>query len=356
MRDFPQHDVSNESVALLAELHARTRHVQEACRQGGRVKGSLLGLFTDDASRVAYCFLPKVGCTFWIRVFSFLHNYTGDTGKVASPWDIPRLKVHGTPQAHGFSWSSVQNKAKDYLRFMFVRDPYSRLWSAYLDKLFLPDFWRELGVPTVAKIRGANATAHARRCGNDVTFDEFVRYSLISSEPHYNPIFQRCDPCQFRPTVIGSLDTFARDSQFLLRRMGMEWVLKDIDRNQQEEKELTTLVDYNYERVNELSFYKNCVTYRQLSEILWRAFQFNGYLPNDASYSAPANFSISEFKEKVVKAFVQAKPRKAELKQQKKDFMKKAYAGLPKSLLERIEYKYAPDIRYFNFPKFDANG
>nr|KAG5698876.1 hypothetical protein BaRGS_006770 [Batillaria attramentaria] len=236
---------------------------------------------------------------------------------------------------------------------MFVRDPFSRLWSAYIDKLFLPDFWSEIGVPAVRKIRGPNATAQARKCGNDVTFAEFVEYSLTSSEPHYDPIYKRCDPCQYRPTVIGTMETFARDSLFLLRRMGLEWVLKDVDHQEQQEKELTTLVDYNFERVSSRSFYLPCVTDERLAELLWAAFQFNGYIPQDVPYKgAGREFSKEDFKSEVVRTFRQSQSRKSELKQQKKQIMKDAFGKLPKTLIEKIEAKYEPDIRYFGFSKY----
>ena len=36
------------------------------------------GVFWHQETRTAYCFVPKAGCTFWIRIFSFLQaSYTG---------------------------------------------------------------------------------------------------------------------------------------------------------------------------------------------------------------------------------------------------------------------------------------
>ena len=43
--------------------------------------------------------------------------------------------------------------------FMIARDPYSRLWSAYLDKIFLPDFWLYLG-RDIVRVERTNAAEY----------------------------------------------------------------------------------------------------------------------------------------------------------------------------------------------------
>ena len=94
-------------------------------------------------------------------------------------------------------------------RFLFARDPYTRVWSAYVDKLLLPNMWGSTGKKIVA--RRPNATARSRACGNDVTFREFVEYIVQHSEwtgsdqlnGHWRPIQYVCDPCQFKPHFIG---------------------------------------------------------------------------------------------------------------------------------------------------------
>ena len=50
----------------------------------------------------------------------------------------------------------------DILRFMVTREPFSRLRSAYLDKLVLPDFWLLLGRNIIKNLR-KNATDEAIR-------------------------------------------------------------------------------------------------------------------------------------------------------------------------------------------------
>lgn len=350
--NFISHDVRNESWELLLDLAQRAEQVREVCRTR-QFPGMITGLFQHEPSRVTYCFLPKVGCTFWIRVFSYLHNYTGDSDSVHSPWELSRLKIHNNPHSHGVSWSQVENQARNFLRFMFVRHPFSRLWSAYLDKLYLPDFWLEMGVPAVKILRGGNASILAQRCGHDVSFREFVEFSLTVREPHWEPIYLRCDPCQFQPSVVGKMETFARDSMFVLRRMGLEWVLEGVDKRKQEEKELTTLIDYNFEIIHSRAFFQGCVDDIKLSVLLWKTFQMNGYIHRNVQIgsrlSSPGSFTVENFKNHVIDVFRASARMQGELKKQKHDFLQEAFQTLPGELLQKVKLKYKPDMLYFGF-------
>ncbi|XP_025092476.1 carbohydrate sulfotransferase 11-like [Pomacea canaliculata] len=326
-----------------------------------RGQSKMAGVFTHAPSRVAYCFVPKVGCTFWIRVFSFLNNFTGEAGLVKSPWELRRYAVHNNPHSHGQMWEAVAQEVQDYMRFLFVRHPFSRLWSAYLDKLYLPDFWREVGVPAVAKLRDSNATAKAKRCGSDVTFREFLEYSLEAKEPHWDPIFKRCDPCIYRPTVIGKIETFERDSLFLLRRMGLEWVLKHVDQQAQVEQELSTLIVYNFDLLHSRTYYQGCLDDDGLARRLWATFQMNGYIPNDANYFPPcangtiANdvFFVDSFLKQVLDTVRKAYNRKDELKEQKRRALHDAFDAVSNTLLEKLLAKYQLDMLLFGFNEHD---
>ena len=42
-----------------------------------------------------------------------------------------------------------------------------------------------------------------------------------SAEPHWDPIHQMCDPCQFQPTHIVKIERFTPDAQAVLHDMGV---------------------------------------------------------------------------------------------------------------------------------------
>ena len=61
--------VRNGTVGYSAPMFNQAWHdVEKVMSKSETVKGVLW----DKESRTAYCFVPKAGCTFWIRVFSFL--------------------------------------------------------------------------------------------------------------------------------------------------------------------------------------------------------------------------------------------------------------------------------------------
>ena len=262
------------------------------------------------------------------------------------------MKVHNNAHSHGESWWRVQGKAKDYLKFLFVRHPFSRLWSAYLDKLFLPDFWKQVGTNVAWRVRGPGSDKRGRTCGSDVKFREFVEYSLLVHEPHWDPIYWRCDPCQFKPAVVGSLKTFERDSLLILKRMGLDWVLKGVDHQGQTEKELTTLIDYNFNLLrSRLPFYKLCTNDTHLAGLLWRTFQMNGYIPNASKYPSPApeSFTVEKFKSQVLETFRASLSLKGELEKQRREAFREAWSSLPPELMDLVKAKYRLDMLYFGF-------
>ena len=57
--------------------------------------------------------------------------------------------------------------------FMFSRDLYARLLSAYIDKIFLPDFWRTLS-PIILSALRSRAKNQEKQCGNNVSFYELM--------------------------------------------------------------------------------------------------------------------------------------------------------------------------------------
>ena len=86
-----------------------------------------------------YCYVPKAGCTFWKRVHIALsRNLTLNSSSVFS---LTRNEVHDLV-AGGVRYNDVMHSPEHFpIRFFVVREPFSRLISTYLDKVWLPDLW-----------------------------------------------------------------------------------------------------------------------------------------------------------------------------------------------------------------------
>ena len=86
----------NKTTACLPKVYIdRNRRAQDACLNFAASSIQQVTVYKN----MAYCVVPKAGCTFWINVFRFLH---GDTGRrmYVTPFDIPRLFTHYGPLKH----------------------------------------------------------------------------------------------------------------------------------------------------------------------------------------------------------------------------------------------------------------
>ncbi|VDH93989.1 Hypothetical predicted protein [Mytilus galloprovincialis] len=117
-------------------------------------------------------------------------------------------------------------------KFLFVRDPYSRLLSGYLDKIFSPSpYWFLIGSKAVEFTR-----KQKNHCGHDVTFPEINGGVLHTEElnkdrdGHFLPATDHCRPCVVQYNYNGKMKTFADDVRFSLKEFNLEnytSVLKD---------------------------------------------------------------------------------------------------------------------------------
>ena len=102
---------------------------------------------------------------------------------------------------------SVYNGEVYHVQVLFVRDPYARLWSVYVDKFVLPDSWLDHGISIVQ--RRTSAERRTKACANDVDFEEFITYAVRSNfDPHWRPIHRVCNPCLFHPRYVGKVGIF----------------------------------------------------------------------------------------------------------------------------------------------------
>lgn len=125
------------------------------------------------------------------------------------------------------------------LSFLFVRDPFERLVSAYRNKLEggKHPYYKGLRTKIMKKYRkptamGSNgAGSYSSGSKSSPSFNEFVNYVIGQFEErskfdeHWAPIYSFCSPCSINFTIIGKVETFGRDSEFIIREVGLEFLL-----------------------------------------------------------------------------------------------------------------------------------
>lgn len=127
------------------------------------------------------------------------------------------------PQFHEL-YESLPNS----LSFLFVRDPFERILSAYRDKLegARNSFYKPLGRRIARRFR--SSPVHFA----GPTFKEFIKYLIVQHsqnlrplDEHWAPIYKFCTPCSIPFRIIGKVETFNRDSEFIIRQAGLESLL-----------------------------------------------------------------------------------------------------------------------------------
>ncbi|XP_043934346.1 carbohydrate sulfotransferase 11-like [Protopterus annectens] len=191
-------------------------------------------LIVDDNHGLLYCYVPKVACTNWKRVMMILSGQN----KYSDPLKIPANEAHissNLKTLSDYSTNEINYRLRNYLKFIFVREPFERLVSAYRNKFtrkYNTAFHKRYGTKIVKRHR-RNPTSEALEKGDDVKFNEFVYYLVDPhtqrEEPfneHWERVHSLCHPCIIHYDVIGKYETLADDARYVLQLIGADKTVK----------------------------------------------------------------------------------------------------------------------------------
>ncbi|XP_058013093.1 carbohydrate sulfotransferase 12 [Ahaetulla prasina] len=206
-------------------------------------------LIVDDRHGIIYCYVPKVACTNWKRVMIVLSESLMDQGvPYVDPLDIPRENVHNTSthftfnkfwRRYGkFSRHLMKIKLKKYTKFLFVRDPFVRLISAFRSKFELAneEFYRRFAIPMLKLYSNYSSlptsVSEAFEGGFRVSFSDFIQYlldprteKLAPFNEHWRQVYRLCHPCQIEYDFVGKLETLDEDATYLLQLLKVDHLL-----------------------------------------------------------------------------------------------------------------------------------
>uniref|UniRef100_A0A3P9M548 Carbohydrate sulfotransferase n=1 Tax=Oryzias latipes TaxID=8090 RepID=A0A3P9M548_ORYLA len=196
-------------------------------------KIDLKNFIVDDKHGIIYCYIPKVAFTNWKRTLialnhdepypdplSFKSNlaHRFDRFKLLTQFPMPERKA----------------KLKHYTKFLFVRDPFVRLISAYRDKMQKYDQYFYDGYVRVILQRFTNQrnlTVNynvARKKGLRPSFYNFIQYIVdprtqtYAFEPHWSQMYRLCHPCLIEYDFVGHQESLQEDAQELLKMVKLE--------------------------------------------------------------------------------------------------------------------------------------
>ena len=304
--------------------------------------------------KILYCPVEKIGTTFWRRVF-YMFSYNHAQDKL--PFDIPEETAQEEVKAR-FSKSYSTSFPADYFSFMFVRNPFSRLLSAFVDKIVAPNpfYWKNFGALAVNKYR-QNVNKSAVR-GHDITFSEFVRLATdmestnMYKDPHLKSIGMSCHPCHHNYSYIGRMENFKEDALYVLRKMEAKPDTINTLENQWDtlttKASLEVNIDYWFGSKVSITKY---ISWEKALHRFWLYMQMRGLiekrLPLNVTKENLDRISAKDFEQLVKKANIAS--NKAELSKQKRDVKLEAFASVEPSLLKKFAQVFRKDFELYGY-------
>ncbi|XP_062401566.1 carbohydrate sulfotransferase 11-like isoform X2 [Sardina pilchardus] len=234
------YDTDPMELSPLQVMHQGRRELlEEACRSYTRKRRVLIPedlkhVMVDDQHGLLYCYVPKVACTNWKRVLMVLTGGAGPERERRQPLQIPAHEAHvpgNLRTLSEYSTAEINQRLRGYLKFLFVREPFERLVSAYRNKFtrsYNTAFHKRYGTKIVRRQR-PDARPEALERGDDVSFGEFVRYLVDPAtqreEPfneHWERVHSLCHPCLIHYDVVGKYETLEEDAAYVLKLAGAD--------------------------------------------------------------------------------------------------------------------------------------
>lgn len=221
---------------MLEEHKSRKSWMEKICAERGKKayrnpedipKKYTKHMYVVEDYEVLYCRVPKVACSNWKRIMIILGGKTRKT----NPTDInkPHSWHSETVLLNRLDTYKAKQRAhilRNYMKFMFVREPMERLYSAYRDKFLKYNETYDQFTP-IGKLvaKTYRDSTEVPKYGKDITFSEFVQFVTdpnMKEEAyniHWEPANSLCHPCLIEYNLIGKYESLDKDSSLLLEEI-----------------------------------------------------------------------------------------------------------------------------------------
>jgi len=293
------------------------------------------------------CKVPKCGSTFWTTAILTMTNKVNyeefqhlDRQKISFLYD-PNTTI-----------SRYKPEVEDSL-VLFTRNPWKRLYSAYIDKIYRLqlDF-----LPTIRAILNKNK---AEYCGEVPSFQEFLDSiaSNIINNNHWKPIKNVCNVCMYNYTYMIKMETFVQDSLYLLdkimtnntpKKQAIVSLLSD-DFSSNSVRQMTRQFTYEGGRLH-----NNCTSFLDVMTRLWISLQTQCFISENIPFNSNLVTGVS-FKDivQIEEIFLSASNSfilsESKRKEQKRKYFRQAYSNIRLATLYTIRNIYEDDFRLFGY-------
>ena len=359
--DFPAFDLNSTSKVIgtatktkVSDGYNLAKRINKAC-QNSKVstrRFKVFGVYRWGSTET--CAIWKIGTTFIKRLYMMKHipKYRN----VINPYNI-RFNERFLPT------SIMSKKSVTTTRFMFVRNPFYRLTSGYVDKLLAPNpvYWKIIGIPAVRKTR-KHPNETSLKCGHDLQFHEYIKYIIKALNPkrksarvdgHFDRMTSMCKPCTAHYDFVGKMESFTEDVVELAKYLKHSRKTIDIiNKKESRFSWLDAILDTAHQPFDNLfrKSYTPCISFYQALQRSWKKMQIRGLIgrqefPKNESHVN--NLSEQTFIDMAIAARNKSTPE--ERKRLQKEQFLKLYSEVSKNDLEMIRKIYESDFRIFEY-------
>ena len=306
---------------------------------------------------MVYCAIEKTGSTFWKRILYII----GGKSNVSNPTHIKTIQAEYSEERFSDmtdkDWGDIRDTFMKSTSIMFVRDPYARLFSAWLDKFYSPNiiYWNSTG-KGIAQSQRTNVNG---KCVNDITFTEFVNHTvdnILSGntcfDRHFSPNYVHCNPCVLPYNYIGKYETMKEDTLFILQALNLTGTVTfsefDEDAAFDAIKDAADWVYYQRENIHECGITFKCALCR-----VWSRLQCRGIISMSISFPFKDKQNPTS-REHFETALRQAHKESdlEELKRNKDKAISQALTSLPENIREKVVKAYGIDFDMFEYERY----
>ncbi|XP_033742607.1 carbohydrate sulfotransferase 11-like [Pecten maximus] len=305
-------------------------------------------LWYDSKNNFIYCMVEKIGSKFWRRVFHLLNH-----PEYRDLYSIPSYLVRNDelPTLRNFS---IQNSTKiinSANKAMFVREPYARAFSGYVDKLYSLNYYymQALGRGIIKALR-KNATAASLACGHDLTFTEFIRYIVGMKQRnlhgridvHFSQIYTHCLPCELNYDFVGTMENFDEDASFLISKLQLfKNTPVELSQNASVTLSIYLVLNDTFSLRQKMA---HCMPQREMISRAWRTLQMRGLINPEAPVPTQRNVTIDTLYREAVKV---SEPSR--VSEYRRKSLIETYGTLNEQLLEKFREYVLPDCKLFGY-------
>lgn len=313
---------------------------------------------TNAEYNLLFCPMCKLASTYWTKFFKMLEVYKSNKS-INSPFDIPIGIAKPTRERLQLDSGTIVTKYSNYYKFMFVRNPYTRIISAYVDKIFAPNptFWRHPGTAIIKTFRDKDKIRHV--CGSDTTFEEYVRsiifnhrklYEQGRTDCHDESFTGACHPCELQLDFIGKMEKFSLDSNFLLKKLNLSRTIDTLNKHGKSLADTDAVMDTVLSPFRWKNEITSCVPWIEALKRMWRKLQIRGLIGKQQlplTNEQANNINQQEFLDLIMKT--QKETPYSERKKQQKEALIEIYSQVDMKYLKELRISYKNDFDFFEY-------